>query len=193
MSDQQSMDPRINPALSAERIKEGILPSGRKRIPMSRPQPRMAVPEIPGYYCYWFADYNIDHAIAAGYEFVDRKEYQLNRNHPGGGDGNTDPGSRVSIVGSRAGEGYMQVRATLMKLRLEWYKEDQLEKVQRQAKLLEGIFDKEQIFNRDGTISDAGQLTYMDGGFLGHQAQRWKPVMNRPVRKAKIGRSGRPQ
>jgi hypothetical protein len=192
MSDVQSTDPKSNPGLSAEQIKNGILPDGRKRIPMNLPRPKMAVPEIPGYYCYWFADYNIQAALDAGYEFVDGREYILNRNHPGGGNGNTALDSHVSMVGSKASEGQPQVRATLMKIRLEWFKDDQLEKVTRQARILEGIFDKEQVFNSEGQISDAGRLVYSDGGYLGHQANRWKPVMNRPARKAKIGRNGRP-
>jgi hypothetical protein len=192
MTDIQTPDPRRNPGLSAQQIKDGILPSGRKRIPMNLPRPRMAVPEIPGYYLYWFADYNLPHAIAAGYEFVDNKEVDVTRNHPGGGSGNTALDSRVSMVGTRSSEDGVQVRATLMKLRLEWYKEDQLSKVLRQAQILEGIFDKEQVFNKDGSISDAGQLTYSEGAYTGHQAQKWKPVMNRPVRKARIGRNGRP-
>lgn len=94
------------------------------RIPMSLPQQRLEVPEIPGYYLYWFLAENVERAQRAGYEFVGPEEVQVVNS--GIADdlslsGSTDMGSRVSQIAGGLIEGTAQPqRLYLMKLRQEW-------------------------------------------------------------------------
>lgn len=91
----------------------------RDRIPMALPVMRLEVPPIPGYHIHWFngdEPARIRRALAAGYEFVDKGEVQLNR--PGLGNGNEvsgsdDLGTKISIEG-----------LILMKLPQEYWDDD---------------------------------------------------------------------
>lgn len=103
----------------------------RKRVPMSVPVQRLEAPEIPGYHLHWFINTpaRIQRALDGGYEFVDSKELKINNVSLGGDSalsGNTDMGSRVSVVsGQEAGMDGQPSRLVLMKIKQEWYEEDQ--------------------------------------------------------------------
>jgi len=98
------------------------------RVPMSLPDLKLAVPEIPGFVLHWFADRpgRISRAAAAGYQFVDREEVRV-RNFGFAEDllnsGNTDLGSRVSVHGGTDERGGAE-RLYLMKIKQEWYDKD---------------------------------------------------------------------
>jgi hypothetical protein len=98
------------------------------RIPMSLPQLKMSVPEIPGYYLYWFLGQNVPRALRAGYEFVNEWEVNPVSTDLAGdanSNGNTDMGTRVSIVAGGVIEGTAEPqRHYLMKLRQEWRDSD---------------------------------------------------------------------
>lgn len=117
---------KLNPATSRD-----AAVTERKRIPMSVPVQRLEVPDIPGYHLHWFtgtAD-RIARAQSGGYEFVDNHEVKVNSVGLGNEStqsGNTDMGSRVSVVGgSELDAAGQPVRMVLMKIRQEWYEEDQ--------------------------------------------------------------------
>ncbi len=134
----------------------------RRRVPFSVPTPRLAVPEIPGYHLHWFIGTpgRIDRALQAGYEFVEQTEVRVN-NHLLGSEtaeqGSTDMGTRVSIAaGGEIELGGQAARLYLMKIKEEWWQEDQkaaigpgsrLEGV-RQA-LLSGMLGREGQRNED--------------------------------------------
>ena len=105
-----------------KRVTEG------SRIPMSLPQTKLAVPEIPGYYLYWFLGQNIARAQKAGYEFVDQDECELTSTglaDDASTSGSTDLGTRVSAVAGGLIEGTVEPqRLYLMKLRQEWRDKD---------------------------------------------------------------------
>src|SRR6266850_4470127 len=98
------------------------------RIPMNRPDLKLAVPEIEGFVLHWFADRpgRIPRAMAAGYTFVDPEEVKI-RNFGFAEDliksGNTDLGSRVSVHGGVDDQGKAE-RLYLMKIKQEWYDKD---------------------------------------------------------------------
>ena len=102
----------------------------RNRIPLSVPERKLEVPGIPGYYLRWFRGtaQRLAQAERAGFEFVTPEEVQLNNVSMGGDarkDGNTDLGSRVSVVeGGEVDGGGQAVRLYLMKQKLEYKKED---------------------------------------------------------------------
>lgn len=101
-----------------------------KRIPLSVPTLKLAVPEIPGYVCHWFrgTSQRIQQAQRAGYEFVERDEVMLNETglaNTMDGDGNSDLGTRVSVAAGDSGAEDGSLRLYLMKLRKELWDEDQ--------------------------------------------------------------------
>lgn len=124
MSEQtgSTQNPSERPGKSAE---------DRRRIPISVPQRKLEVPEIPGYKLRWFrgTPQRLAQAERAGFEFVSPEEIQLNDLSLGGDatrSGNTDMGTRVSIVeGSEVDGGGNAVRLYLMKQREELWKEDE--------------------------------------------------------------------
>ena len=105
----------------------------RERTPFSASRKRLEVRYVDEdfekkWHPHWFneQDGRVERAVDAGYEFVKPEEVI------GVGDrevhsGNTDLNSKVSRVVGRA-EGNIPIRAYLMKLRLDWYKEDQAKK-----------------------------------------------------------------
>ena len=104
----------------------------RKRIPMTLPQQRLSVPEIPGFHLHWMrgTSERIAQAEAAGYQFVDTQEVELNALAIGGDaskGGNDDMGSRVSRIagGGDVDGGGNAVRLYLMKQPMEYYLADQ--------------------------------------------------------------------
>ncbi len=119
-------------AIDTKGLAQGAKTSAeRKRIPMSVPVQKLEVPEMAGYHLHWFRGENarISRALDGGYEFVKSGELALNNVSLGGDSaesGNTDMGSNVSIAeGSGVGGDGQPLRMVLMKIKLEWYEEDQ--------------------------------------------------------------------
>lgn len=101
----------------------------RRRIPLSVPQRKLEVPDIPGYHLRWLRGTaaRLAQAERAGFEFVMEDEIQLN-NLALGGDatkaGNSDMGTRVSVIEGAEVEGGQALRMYLMKQKLEYKRED---------------------------------------------------------------------
>jgi len=115
-----------NPSISQE---DRVDAQAFRRIPMSAPQAKLATPTIPGYHLHWLNDIpgRINQAIAGGYEFVEPEETFVNDRNPGSpsaASGSSDLGSRVSVVVGSDDKGN-EIRAYLMKIRNEWYEQDQ--------------------------------------------------------------------
>lgn len=117
---------RQNPTASPDKTA-----AERKRIPLSVPQRKLEVPEIPGYHLRWIrgTTTRLAQAERAGYDYVSPEEVQLNDVLLGGDGsktGSTDMGSRVSVVegGETDGTGNA-IRMYLMKQKQEHYNEDQ--------------------------------------------------------------------
>lgn len=115
-----------NPANSVETSLES-----RSRVPMSMPQLKLAVPEIPGYHLHWMRGDagRIAQAQRAGYEFVNHDEVNVTNTglaDDAGESGNTDLGTRVSVIAGReSGPDGQPGRLYLMKIRQEFWEEDQ--------------------------------------------------------------------
>lgn len=115
-----------NPA--AETAKTAV--AARQRIPISTPQLKLQVPDIPGFHLYWFKGVpgRLAQAERAGYVFVTPNEVSLNDVSIGGDakrSGNTDMGNQVSIVeGSEVDASGNAVRLYLMKQPMEFFLED---------------------------------------------------------------------
>lgn len=133
----------------------------RKRIPMSVPVRRLEVPNIPGYHLHWFTSdpQRIARAKAGGYDFVTEDEMQLAQGGLGSvstHSGNQDLGSHVSIVSGRNEEGQTE-RMILMKIKQEFYEEDQLLLEARNQSVADSL--------NSGTTGQAGAADKGEQGF----------------------------
>lgn len=134
----------MNPANAPEKST-----GARKRIPMALPIMRLEVPPIPGYHIHWFNadDKNrIGRAIAAGYEFVQEGEVELNR--PGLGNGNRasgsdDLGTHLTIEG-----------LVLMKLAQEYWDDDTAAYEADQEKRLSALRSPQGLSSKEGDNSN---------------------------------------
>lgn len=112
------------PALS--KSQEAAPERRRKKKNFGIGNQKMAVPEMPGYALRWVNDAagRIHQMQSNDWEFVDQKEYG---DAAGAEILNTDLGTRISLVVGTQEDG-SPLRAYLMKIRKEWYEEDQKEK-----------------------------------------------------------------
>ncbi len=143
----------------------------RARIPLSVPQRKLEVPPIPGYYLRWFrgTPQRLAQAEQAGYVFVHPDEVKLNGVSVGGDaskSGNTDLGSRVSVIeGSETDGAGQAVRMYLMKQKMEHYLED-----------------KKIIQDRNDSIADAMTANFRQGTIGGKdQGETTEDVSRRYV------------
>jgi hypothetical protein len=165
-----------NPSLN----QKAVLTKRPPRVPMSEIRQRLQVAPMPGWRLYWFKDDNVPAAVDAYYEFVKRGEVALNPNGIGtdsSQSGNTDLGTNVSIIAGQNAAG-QPVRLNLMKLKMEYYEEDQRAIEKRNSTILQAIFgDEAKVFDKDGSIKDKDATSYVKTA-----------LFNRPTRKAKIGK-----
>ena len=113
-----------NPANQAEKRV-----TAATRIPMSVPQTRLSIPDLPGYHLHWMLGKNVPRALQAGYQFVDQEEVAVVNQDlagdPSEGSG-TDLGSRVSVTaGGELDHAGQPERLYLMKLPMEFWEADQ--------------------------------------------------------------------
>lgn len=109
--------------------------AARTRIPMSVPIQRLQVDELPGYHLHWMlgTPERLMQAQKAGYDFVSHDEIHVNNLQLGGDaatSGTTDLGTRVSTLASIGSSGETDgsgqpLRLYLMKIKEDWYLEDQ--------------------------------------------------------------------
>lgn len=128
----------------------------RRRVPLSIPRRKLEVAPIPGFVLYWFKESGINAAIQGGYEFVGANEVilnQVNQANPSDSSGNTDLGSRVSIVGDPIGERGVPERLVLMKIREEFWREDRQILDSENARVIQSIFGGE-IIAADAGLGD---------------------------------------
>lgn len=125
------------PALTPNATDLGSSPQRRvtseNRIPMSLPNLKLAVPDMPGYYLYWHLGKNIHWqnggALKAGYTYVDDEELDIEQKgvaNAAAESGSTDLGSRISVVagGTVSDDDLEPARLYLMKLPMEWHEAD---------------------------------------------------------------------
>lgn len=166
--------------LLAGDLKDPTPKADRKRIPMNAPELKLFTPEIYGYRTYWFLEENIARAEAAGYEFVDSGETAPNQHGVGTDravDGNQDLGSRIRVYAGLSSENGHPVYYTLMKIKLEWFQEDQRAVVAANAKIVKSIFRDEKVIGDEKFSTEDRNQTYVK-----HAEQ--KPLLQRPIRKA---------
>lgn len=153
-----------NPGSNSLRAETERAHAERKRIPMSVPRRRLQCTPIPGYHLYWAREEDVGLFLDAGYEFVNKRETHVNyRDHVAGDsskDGNQDLGDRVKVWAGRGDDG-KPYHHILMKIRLEWYEEDQNKLRDFNAKILQAIFRGEMVV--DNFTDEGGKTRSSDG------------------------------
>lgn len=150
--------------------------AARKRIPMSVPRRKLEVPDIEGFHLHWFLDANVPRAMQAGYEMVKSDEVPINQFGIGNDtalSGNADLGSNVRVVAGLGESGQPQY-LNLMKIKLEWWKEDQQVIEKRNADVMAAIFQNEQILGSERDAAEDRNTRYVKTALL-----------NRPTRKGR--------
>ena len=168
------MASETNPAKTEATLEE----RKRARIPMSVPQRRLEVPEIPGYHQHFFLERNIDRALQAGYEFVHRKDATLNQKGVASSkdtSGNAALDSQVKVVGGTNEGGHTEY-LYLMKIPQEWWDEDQKKLEVRNAEILGSIFKGERIIGEERQSAEDRGTAYVD--------KERTSLFQRPKRKA---------
>jgi len=115
------------------------------RLSLNAPVPRLEVPPIPGYHLHWFLERNIPKALAGWYEFVTPKEAPtVDRSIGGRTAGTTSEdlgGARVAQVGGTNEQGLPE-QLVLMKIRQEYYFDEQRKIAERNLSVIKQIFHK---------------------------------------------------
>lgn len=147
----------------------------RRRVPMSAPTQKLQTPEVPGYHLHWFREENVMRALQAGYEFVNDGEVQINQLGVATSKditGNSDMGTRIRVVSGKTEQGQAEY-GVLMKLRSEFWEEDQSHITKRNASVMQAIFTKEFVPGSEDQTADDKALRYVKTA-----------LFNRPPRKA---------
>lgn len=99
------------------------------RIPMSVPQLKLEIPEIPGLHLHWMLGTNVSRALRAGYRFIEPDEVDMVNSGLADNvetQGSTDMGSRISAHAGGLVEGTTEPqRLYLMGLPQELWEQDQ--------------------------------------------------------------------
>lgn len=104
----------------------------QKRVPAGQPRMQLTVSGLEkGFRHYWAKPYQFEELMAAGYSLVKEDGIEVGTT----GDGNTDLGSIVSKVGDR----YTGERLYLLKIREDWYDENQAIKQAENDKTMQAI------------------------------------------------------
>ena len=152
-----------NPANAPERGKEE-----RTRIPMSVPQLKLAVPDIPGYHLHWMlgTPERLAQARRGGYVRVEKDEVDIySQNIADSRDisGGTGMGSEVSVVaGGDVDNRGQPVLLVLMKLKQEWWDEDQKELEKRSDQLIAALRSGKMNAKEAGEQQGDERLRYVD-------------------------------
>lgn len=127
---------KTNPANPQPAVEQRAKP---RRIPMSVPSLKLAVPEIPGYHQHWFLAEEVAQAMRAGYTFVEPEDTDTSLREFAGGE-NQDMGTRVSsLAGRDIGPDGQPVRLYLMKLPESDWLEDQRALEGRSEQMLDAL------------------------------------------------------
>lgn len=172
MTTQNPQTSNQNPSQRAGNVVRGDF----KRVPMSVPRQRLSVPSLPGYYLYWMLESNVPRAQAAGYEFVLQDDLPVNQRGVGTDSqisGNADLGSHVRVVAGLGPAGEPEYHV-LMKLREEWYLEDQNALQKANSQRLSAIFG-------EGAVAGDSQLP--SGSDASNRYVK-KALLQRPIRKS---------
>lgn len=149
------------------------------RMSLNAPTRRLEVPPLPGYNLHWFLERNIPKALAGWYEFVTPEEVPtVDRSIGGRTQGNTSEdlgGSRVAQIAGMNEQGQPE-QLILMKIREEWFFQEQRKIAERNLAIIQMIFHKKApIMAPEESQADYG-LRYTKEAVIDMSNGRFKKV-----------------
>lgn len=153
-----------NPAESIVDARERMLKERGERLSLNAPDRRLEVPPIPGYHLHWFLERNIHKALAGWYEFVTPDEVPSTTDRSIGGRSKGAAsedlgGSRVAVVGG-VNEQNLPEQLVLMKIRQEWYFDEQRKIADRNLSIIKQIFHKKAPILEPGELQTDADMRY---------------------------------
>lgn len=170
--------PQPNPGTRPE-TPSNIASSNRKRIPMSvaRQRLQLEVNAVPGHVLHWALESNLHQFLEAGYELVGRHEVVVNARNVGydpAASGNQDLGSNVRVLAG-VGESGSPEYHILVKIKEEFYREDQKLIAERNSSVLSAVFRGEKIISSDSEDNSQRYVDKERTKVSGPLFQRYRP------------------
>lgn len=113
------------------------------RLSLNAPQLNLSVPAIEGYHLHWFLETNVPLAIRGWYEFVSPGEVSIPDKNIGGRPSAASEdlgGNRVTQINKGPGADGRPIQFVLMKIRQEYYFDEQRILAERNYSILQQIF-----------------------------------------------------
>jgi|SRR6185312_13050743 len=174
----RSITPENNPAETFDQAFQRLLTERGERISMNTPTRKLEVPPIEGYHLHWFAESNIPGALRAWYEFVRPSEMPTMDRLIGGrspDSSSTDLGqSQISLIGGTGPTGRPEA-LVLMKVRKEFYFQDQRKIAQRNLLVLQQIFHKKAPLRAEGESEGDYNMRYTREAIFDMSNGRFRP------------------
>ncbi len=148
-----------NPSIEKKQLPKGFRP-------MTSATLRLEVPERDGYHRHWFrgTPERIARARQAGYEFVDRNDVAVHSFDLGGSeDGNSDLGSRVSVISGDLDEKGNPGRLYLMECPEEYFEASQQVVLDANEQVANAIRSGLTGAGQEGELANDKQQRYVKG------------------------------
>lgn len=114
------------------------------RLSLNAPQLNLSVPAIEGYHLHWFLETNVPLALRGWYEYVSPGEVTIPDKNIGGRPAGTESedlgGNRVTQINKGPGADGRPIQFVLMKVRQEYYFDEQRILAERNYSILQQIF-----------------------------------------------------
>lgn len=137
--------PSNNPAESLDAARARMIEERGERLSLNAPELSLRVPEIPGYHLHWFLETNIPLALRGWYEFVVPGEVDIPDKNIGGRPNKSATsedlgGNRITQINKGPGANGLPIQFVLMKIRQEWYFDEQRKIADRNFSIISQIF-----------------------------------------------------
>jgi hypothetical protein len=134
-----------NPADGIEDVSARLTKERGARVSLSAPSRKLEAVLIPGYHLHWFLERNVPKALRGWYEFVDPKEQpSADRSIGGRTEGTTSEdlgGGRITQIAG-VNESGQPEQLVLMKIRQEYFNDEQQKLADRNLSIIRQIFQK---------------------------------------------------
>jgi len=141
----EPITPDNNPADGLEATSGRLQRERGARVSLSAPNRKLEAVPIPGYHLHWFLERNVPKALRGWYEFVDPKEQpSADRSIGGRTEGTTSEdlgGGRITQIAG-VNESGQPEQLVLMKIRQEYFNDEQQKLADRNLSIIRQIFQK---------------------------------------------------
>lgn len=166
-----------NPSESFEEAKARLEKERGSRVSLNAPMRKLEVPPLPGYHLHWFLERNISAALSGYYEFVLPEEVPTADRSIGGRTYGTSSedlgGNRISQIGGTNERGLPE-QLILMKIRLEWYFDEQRKIAERNLGVIKQIFQKKAPLLEAGERREDTEMRYTREATIDMSAGRFR-------------------